>query len=105
MVRAWLRQGGKLEAVSLSGTSDRVHPSLMMGHYNNQLYLQPVEPEGVASRLSTATPTHGTQPLEVITCILMEACSCMYILDVDVLQTLLTGNTASQYGNGVWCQW
>ena len=46
VVRAWFHQGGKLEPVSFASPSHAVHPTLMMVHYNNQYYLQPVEWEG-----------------------------------------------------------
>ncbi len=63
MVRAWLLDGGKLEPLPLSHSSDLVlqhqhhqhhqhqhhqqpGPSLMLLHYNSQYYLQPVQ-EGV----------------------------------------------------------
>lgn len=43
VVRAWLLDGGKLEALSLSHNTAPVHPSLMMVHYNGQYYLQPID--------------------------------------------------------------
>ena len=49
VVRMWFHQGGKLESVSLSShskLSGHLGPSLMMVHYGNQYYLQPLQWEG-----------------------------------------------------------
>lgn len=79
MVRAWLHQGGKLEAVSLSAhVSDRLHPSLMMVEYRDQYYLQPVGPQapqavgpqavGLGGKEGITAPTQGA----VQVCVLKE---------------------------------
>ena len=58
MVRAWLHEGGKLDPLPLSHPPNQPHPpALMMVHYNNQYYLQPLE-YGRAHRGVAATPTH-----------------------------------------------
>lgn len=66
VVKAWLHQGGKLEPISLSSPSAHISagqadPRLMMIHYTNQYYLQPVqwEGQGVWPALESKTPDQG----------------------------------------------
>lgn len=67
MVKAWLHEGGKLEPISLTYNSERVHPSLMLVHYNNQYYLQPVEEWGRGAQGSQGSQgvRQGVNPLMV----------------------------------------
>ena len=50
VVKVWLQEGGKLELVELFHQSqrpvERAEPSLIMLHYNNHYYLQPLQHSG-----------------------------------------------------------